>query len=197
MIARERLRIGDVERGPDSTRADVIPTPSVHDAGMRAALARFGVACLLAGAIVGCESPTPVPAGAQVVHVTITESSVALEPDTVRAGDVYLALDSPPSGSFTFVAGQDSATATPGPLSDEAIERLRRGDTFHTMISGMDAGGCSPAQDAEARGKMGYCGNVMKFVVGPGRYAVVGGTPEGDPPGGGALPPMAILTVLP
>jgi hypothetical protein len=176
--------------------AGVVPAPSVHDAGMRSALARFGVACLLVGAIGGCESPTPVPAGAQVVHVTITDSSVALEPDTVRAGDVYLALDAPPSGSFTFVAGQDSATATPGPLSDEAIERLRRGDTFHTMIDGLDAGGCGPAQDAEARGEMGYCGNVMKFVVSPGRYAIVGGAPESDPPGG-ALPPMAILTVLP
>jgi hypothetical protein len=163
---------------------------------MRAALARFGVACLLAGAIVGCESPTPIPAGAQVVHVTMTESSVVLEPHTVRAGDVYLMLDSPPSGSLTFVTGQDSATATPGPLSDEAIERLRRGDTFHTMIDGLDAGGCSRAQDAEARGKMGHCGNVMKFALGPGRYAVVGGAPEGDPPGG-ALPPIAILTVLP
>jgi hypothetical protein len=163
---------------------------------MRTALARIGVACLLVGVIMGCESPTPVPAGAQVVHVTITESSVALEPETVRAGDVYLVLDSPPSGSFSFVAAQDTATATPGPLSDEAIERLRRGDTFHTMIDGLDAGGCGPAQDAEARGKMGHCGNVMKFVVGAGRYAVVGGTPEADP-SSGLVAPMAILTVLP
>jgi hypothetical protein len=159
------------------------------------AVARLGVACLLVSAIVGCESPTPVPAGAQVVHVTITESLVALAPDTVRAGDVYLALDAPLSGSFAFVAGQDSATATPGPLSDEAIERLRRGDTFHTMIDGLDAGGCSPAQDAEARGKMGLCGNVMKLILGPGRYAIVGGSPEAGP--GGELPPMGILTVVP
>jgi hypothetical protein len=163
---------------------------------MRVAVARLGVACLLAGATAACESSTAVPAGAQIVHVTITEASVALEPDTVRAGDVYLVLDAPPGGSLAFVAAKDSAAATPGPLSDEAIQRLRRGDTFHTMVEGLDAGGCSPDQDAEARGKMGPCGNVMKFVVGVGRYAIVGGAPEGDPPGG-PLPPMEILTVLP
>ncbi len=49
--------------------------------------------------------------------------------------------------------------------------------------------------DAEARGKTGPSGNVIKCVVAPGRYAIVGGSPEGDP--GGALPPMEILTVLP
>jgi hypothetical protein len=163
---------------------------------MRAALARLGVACLLVGSILGCETPTAVPAGAQVVHVTITGSSVTLEPGTVRAGDVYLELDSPLNGSLTFVARRDSETATPGPLSDDAIERLRRGDTFHTMIDGLDAGGCSPAQDAEARGKMGHCGNVMKAVVSPGRYVIAGGMPEADP-AGGPLPPMAILTVVP
>ena len=152
--------------------------------------------CLALSTILGCEQPTPVPAGAQVVQVTITESAVVLQPDTVRAGDVYLAIESPPTGSFAFVARQDSETATPGPLTDEGIDRLRRGDTFHTAVDFIMAGGCSPAQDAEARGKLGHCGNVAKVVVSPGRYALVGGAPEGDPAARG-LPPAAILTVVP
>ncbi|HET9345927.1 MAG TPA: hypothetical protein VFO05_09505 [Candidatus Limnocylindrales bacterium] len=163
---------------------------------MRPSLLRLGVAWFLVGSIAGCEMSTAVPAGAQVVDVTITESAISLEPDTVRAGDVYLALDSPPGGSMAFVARQDSATATPGPLDDDGIERLRRGDTFHTMIDSLQAGGCSPDQDAAARGRMGHCGNVMMIVVSPGRYAIVGGGLEGDPAGGGS-PRMAILTVVP
>lgn len=146
-------------------------------------------------ALLGCEMPASVPTGAQVVHITITDSSVVLEPDTVRAGDVYLSLESPQSGSYVFVAGQDSETATPGPLTEDGLERLRRGDTFHTMIMSLEAGGCSPEQDAEARGKMGHCGNVAKVFVSPGQYAIVGGSPEDAAVGGS--PPIAILTIQP
>jgi hypothetical protein len=46
--------------------------------------------------VVGCgRGQTPIPAGAQVVHVFATESEVRLEPATVHAGDVYLVLDEP------------------------------------------------------------------------------------------------------
>lgn len=136
---------------------------------------------------------TAVPAGAQVVHIVSTDQSVTLTPDNVRAGDVYLMLDEPLAGSITFVQAQVSADATPGPLDDEGLERLRTGDTFQTAMTGLDAGGCSPAQDAENRGRMGPCGNVLRFVLSPGTYAVVSGSLEGD----GATPRIAVLTVVP
>jgi hypothetical protein len=145
---------------------------------------------MLAG---GCESTTAVPAGAQVVRVVATEQSITLAPDSVRAGDVYLLLDEP-TRSILFVQSQTSAEATPGPLDDEALERLRQGDTFHTAVSGFDAGGCSPGQDAENRGRMGHCGNVMLVVLSPGDYAVVTGDLEGD---GATRPRIAVLTVVP
>jgi hypothetical protein len=163
---------------------------------MRLVLARLGVAVLVVGSVVGCEVPTAIPAGAEVVEVTITPTSVVLQPDTIPAGDVYLALQSPGSGSYSFVARQDSATATAGPLTEDGIEALASGDTFHTSSLAISAGGCSPAQDEDARGKMGHCGNVTKVVVSPGRYAIVAGAPEGDP-ASGEVPRLAILTVVP
>jgi hypothetical protein len=146
--------------------------------------------------VAACEPGAAVPEGAQVVHVSVTDTGVTLEPASVRAGDVYLALDEPPGGSIAFVARQDTANATPGPLTEADLARLRNGDTIHTAIVGLDAGGCSPAQDAQARGRMGPCGNVLQLVVTPGRYAVVGGAPERDPVTG-RVSPMAVLTVTP
>ena len=43
---------------------------------------------------------------------------------------------------------------------------------------------------------MGPCGNVLKVVVGPGAYVVVGGSPDPDPQTG-ELAPLAVLTVVP
>jgi hypothetical protein len=141
----------------------------------------------LAGCDAGLES---IPAGAQEVHVVITDSEVRLVPDTVRAGDVYLVLDAPLVGSLVFVEGKRTAAEDPGPLSDDDLARLARGDTEGTAISGLDSGGC-----AEARGKMGHCGNVMKVVLREGKYAIFADMPEGDP--SGPRPPMAVVEVVP
>jgi hypothetical protein len=147
--------------------------------------------CLMATVLVGCGSgSTPIPAGAQEVHVVITESEVRLDPATVRAGDVYLVLDAPADGSIVFVEQQLTATETPGPLSDEALERLAGGDTEGTAIGGIDAGGCDPAQNAAARGHTGPCGNAMHLVLVEGKYAILGDAPE-------LQPQMAVLEVLP
>ena len=105
-------------------------------------------------------------------------------------------LEAPPGGSLTFVSRQDGEMATPGPLSEAELARLRTGDTFHTNVQGMDAGGCSPEQDARNRGRMGPCGDVMKVVLAAGVYAVLGDAPEPDP-ATGRVPPMAVLTVVP
>lgn len=163
---------------------------------MRPDRVRLGILSLLLGTLLGCEFATQVPAGAQIVEITLTDSSVILQPDTVRAGEVYLALESPPSGTFAFVARLDSETATPGPLTAAAIERLRDGDTESTIVISFTAGGCSPAQDANARGTVGHCGNVSMISVSPGRYVIVGGSPDGDAAVGRSTP-IGILTVTP
>lgn len=148
---------------------------------------------LLAVVLVGCRQATPIPDGAQVVHVVVSEAEVTLTPDTVPAGDVYLVLDAPLEGAFRFVERQ-RAGETPGPLSDDDLDRLGRGDTEGTATGGLTTGGCDAGQNAEDRGKVGPCGNVMVVVLREGRYAIVGDAAEGDPEG--RLPPLAVLTVV-
>jgi hypothetical protein len=159
----------------------------------------FAVGSVVALALVlaGCdEHATAIPEGAQVVHVVMTDDEVTLQPAVVRSGDVYLVVDEPPDGSLTFVARQDSEAATPGPLGSAELDRLRSGDTFHTSATGIDAGGCSPEQDAAGRGMLGHCGNVLKLTLAAGDYAIVGGSPEADPATGRPAP-LAVLTVSP
>jgi len=154
------------------------------------------VFALFAGALAGCSRATPIPPGAQVVHVAITASGVRLDPSTIHAGDVYLEIDEPMDGSIAFVERMRTADETPGPLDDEDLARLAQGDVGGFSIGGLDAGGCSAEQDAEDGGKLGPCGNVMKVVLAPGSYAILGGAPEVDP-STGRLPPLAVLEVVP
>lgn len=152
---------------------------------------------LLTVVLVGCgRGQTPIPPGAQQVHVVVTESEVRLDPGTVRAGDVYLVLDAPLDGSIVFVQRKRTAAATPGPLTNDDLARLAHGDTEGTSIGGMDAGGCDAAQNAEDRGQMGPCGNVFKVVLLEGKYAMLGDMPGSNPPGL-PLPSIAVLEVLP
>lgn len=153
------------------------------------------LALLLAAGLVGCgPGHEPIPSGAQQVHIVITDSEVRLEPATVRVGDVYLVLDAPAQGSFVFVQQKTTAEATPGPLTDDDLALLSTGNSQFTAIEGISAGGCSAEQDAEARGQMGYCGNVFQVTLSEGKYAVLGNGPgnPGDPPSS-----MAVLEVLP
>ena len=146
--------------------------------------------------VVGCSrGQAAVPAGAQLVAVRATESAVHLEPATVRAGDVYVVLETPGS-SVGFVQRKSTAAEQPGPLTDEDLARLAHGDTEGTQIGGFDDNGCSPEQRAEDRGRTGPCGNVFKLVLGPGKYAFFAGDLDGAPPGdySGSI---AVLEVLP
>ena len=150
---------------------------------------------------------TPIPPGAQVVHVVATVSEVRLDPAIVRSGAVYLVLDAPLDGGFNFVERKRIADETPGPLSDDDLARLAHGDTEGTSIGGVSSG-CNASQRAEDRGLMGPCGNVMMATLRPGKYAILGPgwteqetEPSLDPtagPGGFVAPPtMAVLEVLP
>jgi hypothetical protein len=156
--------------------------------GLARAFLVLGLVILL----LGCEGLTPIPSGAQQVHITDGESDLRLQPATVPAGDVYLVLDGPGQG-VVFVARKRTAEETPGPMSDDDLDRLAHGDTEGTSIEGFSVG-CSAEQQAASRGQMGHCGNVYKLVLSAGKYAVLFDAPEGviAPPG-----TMAILEVTP
>jgi hypothetical protein len=149
----------------------------------------------LVGAVpMGCNGPT-VPAGAQQVHVTATDTDLHLQPTTVRAGDVYVVLDGPRQ-SVVIASRRRSAEETPGPLSADDLNRLERGDSQGTSIEGLSVG-CSDEQRAANRGKVGYCGNVYKLVLAPGAYAILLDSPDQDPPQPVPAGTMAILMVTP
>jgi hypothetical protein len=162
---------------------------------------------LMAVSLVACgRGQKPIPAGAQVVHV-VAGAEVRLDAPTVHPGDVYLVLDEPLDGSFMFVSRKRTPAENPGPLSDDDLERLAHGDTEGTQIEGLSVG-CDAGQRAEDRGQMGYCGNVWKFSLVAGKYAILGPTwteqqteASVDPtaPPGGFVPPrsMAVLEVVP
>ena len=150
-----------------------------------------GLICVIAA----CgRDQTPVPADTQLVHVSVVGSEVHLDPATASAGRIYLVLDTPGS-SIGFARQQRSAVATPGPLTDEDLDRLARGDTQGTAIEGFDDHGCSPEQRSEDRGEMGPCGNVFEIVVTPGKYAFFTGSLEGEP--GSETGSIAVLEVVP
>jgi len=155
-----------------------------------------GVACLLAGALAACgRGQTAVPAGAQQVHVEVDGPAVRLSPATVRAGEIYVVLDTPGS-SVGFAQRQLTPSETPGPLTQEDIERLARGDTEGTAIGGFDDIGCSAEQRAEDRGRTGPCGNVFKLVLIQGKYAMFTGNLDDRPPGDDSGS-IAVLEVTP
>ena len=159
-------------------------------------LARTILVLGLLGGVVGCSGGlTPIPSGAQQVHIADTESSLHLEPATVRAGSVYVVLDGPRQ-SVVFVAQKRTAEATPGPMSDADLDRLRHGDTEGTSIEGISVA-CSAEQRAAARGQLGYCGNVYKLVLAPGKYAFLLDPPDGGPAGVMSGGTMEILDVTP
>ncbi len=169
------MRVGCIRRAPRATMV--------------------GVVCVLSITLAGCaRGQTPVPAGAHLLHVSVVGSEVRLDPTIISAGDVYVVLDTPGS-SVGFAQRQRTAAETPGPLTDQDLERLARGDTGGTAIGGFDDAGCSAEQRAEDRGRMGPCGNVFKIVLAPGKHAFFTGDIEGGPPG--VARSIAVLEVVP
>jgi hypothetical protein len=150
----------------------------------------------LVGAVpMGCARNTPIPSGAPQVHVTATASELRLQPATIRAGAIYVVLDGPRE-SIVVVSRKRTAEATPGPMSDDDLDRLAHGDTEGTSIEGLSVG-CSAEQRAESRGQLGHCGNVYKLVLSPGKYAFLLDSPDGDPLRDVPAGAMAILKVTP
>jgi hypothetical protein len=151
---------------------------------------------LVGGIATGCSvGLTPVPSGAQQVHMADTDASMSLQPATVRAGDVYVVLDGPRQ-SVVLVSQKRTAEATPGPMSDDDLARLRWGDTEGTSTESLSVT-CSAEQRAAARGQVGECGNVYRFTLAPGKYAFLPAPPDGRPSGPQSVGPLAILEVSP
>ena len=121
-----------------------------------AALRATLLATLLA--LAACTGNAPIPSGAQQVQVTVTDSGVVLQPESVPAGDVYLVLD---DGSISFVERKAGAYGTSEPLSEEQIAQIGDGNLQDTSVSGLEANNCDSEQNAAARGMTGPCGNVM------------------------------------
>ena len=169
------------------------------------------IVTVLVAMLAGCgQGQVTVPSGAQLVHLVATQTEVRLNPATVHAGDVFIQLDEPlDGGSFTLVVGADSATATPGPLSDNDLARIASGDMQSTAESLYEPS-CSGPQGADVGHLVapGVCGDVWKITLAPGKYAILGPgwlpaqmqasvEPTADPSGFKAPSTMAVLEVLP
>jgi hypothetical protein len=169
------------------------------------------LAGLLVGLVAGCgQGQATVPPGAQLVHLVATESEVRIAAASIHAGEVFIELDEPlDGGSFTFVERKRTAEEAPGPLTDNDLERLAHGDTQGTASSAYGPS-CGGPQGAD-RGHLvqpGVCGNVWKFVLAAGKYAILGPgwteqhtepsvDPTADPAGFISPPTMAVLEVRP
>ena len=148
------------------------------------------------GIATGCDAGlAPIPSGAQQVHIAATETSLSLQPATIRAGDVYVVLDGPRQ-NVVMVSQKRTADATPGPMSDDDLARLQRGDMEGTSTEGISVSG-SAEQRAAARGQVGEGGNAYLFTLAPGKYAFLLAPPDSAPPGQMSPGAMAILEVSP
>jgi hypothetical protein len=147
---------------------------------------RFAAAAAALLCLAACSGNAPIPSGAQQVQVSVTDAGVALEPDTVPSGDVYLVLD---SGAISFVERKADPYASTAPLDEAQIAQVLQGNLQDTSVSGVEATNCDPEQRAAARGMTGPCGNVLLVQVRPGSYLILAGAPE--EPG----QPSAVLTV--
>lgn len=152
---------------------------------------RIGIGLVLI-VLTGCgRGQADIPAGAQQLHVAVSEAGIHLDPPRVRAGDLYVVMDTPGS-SVGFVQRQAAGEETPGPMSDEDLDRFADGDLGGTAIGGFSDTGCSAEQRAEDRGRLGPCGNVVLVVLTEGKYAFFLGDPDGTPPTA-----ITVLEVLP
>jgi hypothetical protein len=97
----------------------------------------------LVGSVMTCEHPISIPAGAQVVHLTVDGAGIHLAPETAHAGDVYLVIDTF-GAAPVLIQQMETETNQPGGLSDERLQAVLAGDSFHTSISSGFADGGEP-----------------------------------------------------
>jgi hypothetical protein len=109
------------------------------------------VGAVLAGTgATACTCKLSVPPDAQAVHLTMDDAGIHLDPDTVRAGDVYLVIDT--YGASPILVQDDGGAG----LSHERLEAVLAGDAYRTWISAGFASGGEPY------------GNVNRLELTPG-----------------------------
>ena len=150
----------------------------------------------IALALAACAPATTVPAGAQLLHVTVQGPSIRAEPASgLHAGQIYVVLETLGS-SVTFVQAQRTADGPPEPLNHDDLARLAAGDLEHTRSEALGPV-CSGPEGEAARGQLvrpGGCGNVFPIVVRPGKYAFLTGDPAAAAVGTVAI---AVFEILP
>ena len=149
------------------------------------------------------------PPGAQVIHLVANRTEVRLSPATARSGDIYVQLDDPADGgTFSLVRSAPSADVSPGPMDDDALERLAKGDTEFTATEAFGPSCTGNGTGVGVVVREGTCGDVWKLTLGPGTYAIVGPAwvqadaetspaPRAGPGGFVAPSTMAVLEVGP
>lgn len=162
-------------------------TPLRAPRGIAVAVAAIAAAAVASACDV--HEPVVIPAGAQVVRVTVSEAEVVVQPASVRAGDVYL-VNEGPAQSFTFVARSSGPDAETEPLSDADVQHLARGDFQFTSME-LFSVSCAPDQWTEERHWEG-CGENVPLTLSAGSYVILAGAEEP-----GVAPVMAVLEVVP
>ena len=157
---------------------------------------RLALLAVALTALVGCESDVSIPAGSQLLHVAVEGHTVSVEPERgLHAGRVYMVIETPGS-VVAFVQALDEVDATPGPLDEDHLARLARGDGEHTSVESFGPT-CTGPEGEAGRGKIarpGGCGNVYRLALAPGKYALLADDPDtGASPASG----MAVVEVLP
>ena len=99
----------------------------VRTRGVRGTVRSAAILAVIGVAACDVREPVVIPPGAQVVHVTVTDDAVELEPASVQAGDVYLVLEGPNAG-YAFVSrsgpGCPIDRDVPGPGRSRGAGRL-------------------------------------------------------------------------
>ncbi len=153
-------------------------------------------AAVLAASLValpGCamldhHEPIVIPEGAQVVHVTVSDDEVTLEPATASAGDVYLVNEGPAS-TYSLVSSVPTAGAEPRGFTQADVDRIAAGDFQGTGMEGIDVT-CDRAWSEAEHWR--DCGENWRATLTEGLYIVMAG---GEMPG--EEPVMAVLEVTP
>ena len=82
--------------------------------------------------VAACGFSAPIPADAQMVHLSRVDGHLVIEPRIARPGLTYLVIDEPLTGA-EFIhrsADMDDPQSPPLPISDADIESLEFQDTF-------------------------------------------------------------------
>lgn len=148
-------------------------------------------AAFLVAAVAACDVHTPVtiPAGAQVVHVSVTETEIAIAPARVHAGAVYL-VNEGPARAFQLISTSAGTDGSRGPMTPADADRLARGDFQGTTMEGFDVT-CATDQWTDGQHWDG-CGENVALTLSEGLYALMAGS---ETPG--VAPAIAILEVTP